>query len=78
MLLVQKLVPWKTILSKVSEYIVKHAKANNFSVRHMIEGDKEKGKDQTFPSYLFNKIGSSVYGGTYLFAYWYAFSYFFA
>lgn len=44
----------------------------------MIEGDKEKGKDQTFPSYLFNKIGSSIYGGTYLFAYWYAFSYFFA
>lgn len=68
---VLKSAPSKTVLSKVSGNTVEYAKANNFSVRHVIWGDKGKSKDQKFPSHLSNKIawlGSNIYGWIYLFA----------
>lgn len=46
----------KSILNKVSEYIVEETDTSNFSVRCVIEGDKGKDKDQKFPSHLFRKI----------------------
>lgn len=34
------------MLSKVSEHIVKYAKANNYSVSHMIVGEEEKVRSE--------------------------------